>query len=239
MSLPYAPAMGKLTPALAKRAARAAKSKLTRIVAQGRADIALVRLKKKVISDAFYEMGEALLRLKDPVVYRALGHKSFAALCEKEVELSVVQADRLIEIVQRMDRTEATDLGPARASAILDLVDATPAKDTPRGIERHGVVLPSGERIDVKRAPLGKLRVAAREVRTATPSKSKRGKHLDAADAAFGTKLQTALTKHGAKGAKVTVLAGPPGKGARLRIEGLEIAQAKALQRALGDTLAK
>jgi len=35
------------------------------------------------------------------------------------------------------------------------------------------------------------------------------------------------------------VLAGPPGKGARLRIEGLEIAQAKALQRALGDTLAK
>ncbi|HEX7604737.1 MAG TPA: hypothetical protein VF316_24130 [Polyangiaceae bacterium] len=78
-----------------------------------------------------------------------------------------------------------------------------------------------------------------REVRTATPSKSKSGKHLDAADAAFGVKLQTALAKHGAKGAKVTVLAGPPGKGPRLRIEGLELAHARALQRALGDILAK
>jgi hypothetical protein len=231
--------MGKLNPTLAKRAARAASSKLTRTVAQARADVALVRLKKEVIADAFYEIGEALLRLKAPAVYRALGHESFASLCQKEVEISVEQAHRLIDIVQRMDRKEATELGSSRAAAILELVDATHARDTPRGLERHGVTLPSGERLDVKRAPLGKLRAAAREVRTATPSKSKRGKHLDAADAAFGTRLQTALAKHGAKAAKVTVVAGLPGKGARLRIEGVEIAHARAVQRALGDTLAK
>lgn len=225
--------MAKLSPTLAKRAARAAKSKLARIAAQARADVALVRLKKRFIADAFYELGEALMRLKRPAAYGALGHKSFAELCRKDIDMSVEQADRLVEIVLRMDRKEATDLGSSRASAILDLVDATPARDTPHGIERRGVVLPSGERVDVKRALLGDLRRAARQVRTATPPASKRGKHIGAADAAFAARLQAALVRRGAKGAKVAAVAGPPGKGARLRIEGVEIARAGALQRAL------
>lgn len=224
-----------LTPALAKRAERAAKLKLTRIVKAARADIALIRRRKRDVEDAFYDMGQALLRLKAPEVVRALGHRSFAELCTKELEVSATQAERLITIVQRMGRDEAGKLGASKAAALIDLVDATPAKDTPSGALARGVAMPGGKRLAVKGASARAIERAAKAVRQASPRTEKRGRRVEAAERAVGEKLAKRLHALGVKEAKVTVVAGPPGKGARVRIEGVEIGKLGVLGRAISS----
>jgi len=58
----------KPTPALAKRASTLAEAARERLVKQAREDLALIKRRKAEIAEAFYDIGEALKRLrKEPV----------------------------------------------------------------------------------------------------------------------------------------------------------------------------
>ena len=215
------------------RAERTAKKNLARIGARARRDIALIKRRKHDIAGAFYDIGQALIRLKDPAVIRALGHQSFAALCESELELSVPQADRLIDIVRGMTRHEAAKLGPARAAALVDLVSATPGRDTARGAIRRGVKLPGGKKLNPRTASARAMESAAKSVRAATRPAKGRGRHVAREELALGAALEKKLRVEGVAAAKVAVLAGPPGKPARARIDGVELAQLGRLATAI------
>ncbi len=116
--------------ALAKRAEAAAKGKLARLVAEAKGDIALIARRRAEISEAFYDIGEALVRLKRREVVAAMGCRSFAELCERHVGLSSSQAERLVDIVTSMTRAEALSVGATKAASIVALARATPEDDT-------------------------------------------------------------------------------------------------------------
>ena len=85
----------KLPAALVKNAEAAAKAKLARVVAEARRDIALIQRRRSEINEAFYDIGEALARLKRPGVYEAMGAKTWKSFCESQLEISVSQAERV------------------------------------------------------------------------------------------------------------------------------------------------
>ena len=101
----------RLPTALAKRAVAASSAKLARILDEAKRDLALIRRRRAEIADAFYDIGEALVRLKRREVVLALGCKTFAELCEKHVAISASQAERLIDIVENMTREAAIRAG--------------------------------------------------------------------------------------------------------------------------------
>ncbi len=222
-----------LTPALARRAERAAKLKLARLVKAARADIALIKRRKRDVEDAFYDIGQALIRLKDPAVVRALGRRSFSELCEKELQMSGSQADRLITVVRSMNREDAGKLGSTKAAALIDLAEATPARDTASGLLARGVALPGGGRLNPKQASTRAIERAAKSIRASGGKRDPRGRRLDASATLLGQKLEKKLHAFGAKTARVTVVAGAPGKVANVRIDQLPIDRLKALREAL------
>src|SRR5689334_4307640 len=65
-------------PALARVDAREVAKKQKRLADEARADIALIQRRRQRITEDFYDVGEALLRLKRPGVAASLGYKSFA-----------------------------------------------------------------------------------------------------------------------------------------------------------------
>ena len=85
----------KLPAALAERAEQEASAKKERLASTAKADIALIRRRQAQIAESFYDIGEALVRLKRPDVVKAAGHATFRELCEEDLEMSVATADRL------------------------------------------------------------------------------------------------------------------------------------------------
>ena len=86
-----------LPAALVKRAEALSRQKLTRVGAAARQDIALIQRKRADVAAAFYDIGEALVRLKASGAHRALKHPSWEAFCVAELDMSESQAERLIE----------------------------------------------------------------------------------------------------------------------------------------------
>jgi hypothetical protein len=201
--------------ALARRAEGAAHAKITRLVAQAKEDIALIARRRADISDAFYDIGEALVRLKRREVVAAMGCRSFAELCEKHVGLSSSQADRLVDIVTSMTRTDALSVGATKAASIVALVRATPADDTAADLLRRGARV-RGKVVDVKKASSRAIARATVEVRTdATP----RGRMVTREERAACAVLEKALRSAGAMDAKVIVKVGRITGAAKAMIE--------------------
>jgi hypothetical protein len=201
---------------------------MARVVAAARSDIALLRRKRGDIAAAFYDMGEALVRLKAPDVYRAFKQPSWEASCRAELSMSESQAERLIEVVRHMTREDAIKLGTfSKASSVARLVQATAADETVAHAIRDGVVV-GKRRIDLKRLSVRGIAEATRAIPRA---RGTRGRHLSAGDAALAKKLAGASAKSGLD-AKLTAKAGLPGKGGRLLID-VAIADVGKLARVL------
>ena len=217
-----------LPAALARRAGALSRQKTARIVTAARGDIALLRRKRGDIAAAFYDMGEALVRLKDPDVYRAFKQPSWEAFCRAELSMSESQAERLIEIVRHMTREDAIELGTfSKASSVARLVQATSADETVAHAIREGVVV-GKRRIDVKRESVRGIAEATREIPRA---RGTRGRHLSDGDAAVAKTLARAIDRLRLD-AKLTAKAGLAGKGGRLVID-VALADVRALGRAL------
>jgi hypothetical protein len=221
-----------LPPALAERASKLASKAKERLIAQARADIALIKRRKAEIAEAFYDIGEALVRLKKPGVAAALGYDDFYAMCKAEVGLAATQVDELVDIVRLVKRSDAIKMGQSKAGALARLAEATPARDTAAGIFRGMVKTPSGKAIEGRNASVRAIDAAAKEFRRAKGG-ARRGRTTTAEERAVAARIEGALRGAGVATAKVTAVATVPGREANLRIEGVPVSQAASLARAL------
>src|SRR5262245_41137712 len=136
------PAEGAPAVARGKLIERSVAAKRARLAREARADIALVKRRRARIAEDFYDIGEALARLKRPGVPESLGYTTFAELCERELGMSLGKANYLIAVVTHVPRAEAARLGQDRTVALLELADATPEEDTVTELARGIVKLP-------------------------------------------------------------------------------------------------
>lgn len=203
----------KLTPALAQRAAALAEAARQRILRQAREDVALVKRRKAEITEAFYDIGEALLRLRQAEVPKALGYRSFGELCKNGLGLSLSTASRLVEIVQRLPRRDALAWGKERALALIELADATPAGDSPQRIDPKIL-----GKLDPRKASARELQALAQKVRAKKPAPS-RGRTSTPEERSTAAVLQAALRRKGVRTAVAEAVATKPGAPSKLRLE--------------------
>lgn len=230
----------KLPAALAENAAKSATAKRRRLAEEGRADIALIHARQERIVEDFYDIGEALLRLRRPGVAESLGHKGFLELCSVELDMSANKASQLIAIVQAVPREQARALGQERASALLALAQATPEEDSVASLAKGKLLLPSGEKLDIANASARVLRDAAKTVRhagaKAAAAKPSRGVSTTVKERDLAAALEKALHGLGVKGARVTAVA-RAGGGAQARIERVPLASLTLLGKAISQSL--
>lgn len=158
-----------LPAALAKNARAMRAAKLERLAVVGRAAIARIRERQADIAANMVEIGEALAELKADGVAEALERKGFAEICALDVRIPYTTALNLVALATRVPREVVVNLGPERARALLELVDATPADDSPEEVLARPLALPSGRVLDARNAGVVELRAAAKEFRAARP----------------------------------------------------------------------
>lgn len=227
----------KLPAALVENAAKSAAARRERLAAEGRADIALIRERRQRIVEDFYDIGEALVRLRRPGVAEALGHATFADLCRAELEMSPGKASQLIGIVGAVPREKARELGQERAAALVALAHATPEHDTAASLAEATLTLPSGTPLAVGEASARALREAAKEVRQARSGdqeKRGRGTSTTAAERGHATALEKSLHARGIEGARVIAVA-RAGAGATVRIERVPLAELGVLGEVIAE----
>jgi hypothetical protein len=224
-----------LPKALVRRAAALSAHKRARLVAEAKELIALVRRRKDDIADAFYDIGEALAKLKSREMIVALGLRSFAEVCETKLSMSASFAEQLIDVARSMSRQEAIAMGQSKAIALVGIAQATPQGDTPGEIFRAGRIdLPGRASVDVRKASVREITRAAKRLRDAhDKAHPRRGRTTTPEERAYGAKIQKALHAAGLDGATVEVLATKPGKASELRIAHVAIDGVAALARAL------
>ena len=219
--------------ALAKNAAEISKQALARVAAAARADIAFIKERKESIAAAFYDIGEALVRLKKKGVAQALGYRTFEEICEREIGIGVTQAGELIDIVTRLTRDDAIQMGQTKAGAFSRLAEATPAPDTPVELFEKGVRTPSGKRVSAA-SPTREVEAAAKEFRQASRgTKRGRGRTTTPDERSIAAAIQKKLHAAGITTARVTAVATKSGKPANLRIEGVPMPERKKIATAL------
>ncbi|MBK8252601.1 MAG: hypothetical protein IPK82_08025 [Polyangiaceae bacterium] len=229
----------KLPAALAANAAKSAAAKRQRLADEARADIALIRARRQRIVEDFYDIGEALLRLRRPGVAESLGYKGFLDLCRVELDMSANKASQLIGIVQAVPREQARALGQERAAALLSLAQATPEQDSVVSLAQGKLLLPSGEKLDIAKASARALRDAAKAVRHAgdkTVKKTSRGVSTTAKERELAAALEKALRDLGVEEARVTAVA-RAGGGAHARIDRVPLASLDVLGKAAAQAL--
>ncbi len=229
-----APPPNKLPAALVKRAEQQAAAKRARLAKEARDDIALIRRRQAEIAEAFYDIGEALVRLKRPDVAQAAGRASFKELCEKDLEMSVATANRLITIVTQVPREDALRMGQQRSLALAELAKVTPEPDTAAQLDKATRKLPSGKKVDLGKASAREIDAAAKELRGSKASVGRRkGKSTTEAERTAAAAAQAALHGEGFDRVRVTAVATRPGQDADVRIEGVPVTKLRAFARAL------
>lgn len=232
-----------LPAALARRATSAASAKKERLVREARSLLALVARRKNQITEAFYDIGEALARLKAKEMIAALGRRSFAELCEKDAGVSVSTAERLVDIAAAMTREQALSMGQQKAMAMVSLAAATPEADTAAGLYRKkSVALPDGRSFSPRSASASAIEEAATAVRQHVAAKARgaaksgrgRGRTTTPEERSLASLLETRLRQLGLDRARVTAVATKPGQGADLRIERVPASKVDLLKKAIG-----
>ncbi len=227
-----APTKKTLPLALAKNAEKQHAAKLARLVKEGRDDIALIQRRQARITEDFYDIGEALVRLKRPGVAEALGFKGFRDLCQNTLPISATTAEKLVSIVANVRREDAHRLGQEKTLALLELSKATPEADTATSLSRTSRKLASGKQVNLSEASTREIRAAAKEVRDQATSKT-RGRTTTADERSHALAVQKKLQQAGFEKVRITAVASKPGQAADVRMEGIPLAAVQAFGRAL------
>jgi hypothetical protein len=202
--------------AFVKRAEKLAAGKRARLEREAREAIALIKRRKSEIAEAFYDIADALVRLREPVMLAVLGYKTVYELADAEVGMAAKQVDDLLAIRRRLTREQAIKLGTQRrAMAFIALADATPERDTPTGLLERGARTAG-------LAPGASARAAERaaaEVRRAHAGPARRGLTTTVAERALASAILKALVGAKLEGARCDAVATRPGQPAKLRIE--------------------
>lgn len=220
---------------LARRMEHGASAKIARTVAEARRDIAFVRRRRAEVAEAFYDIGEALVRLRRRDVVSAMGCRSFAELCQTHVGISPAQATRFVDIVTNMSRDEALALGVSKASSLTALARAGAKDATVTDLLRHGARV-SGTVVDVKKATVRAIVRAAAGARAANGVVLRGGVAVTEKERATCAALERALRRAGAEDVRVIVRAGRVVGAARATIE-IAVVDVKRL--ALGVRVAR
>ncbi len=181
----------KLPAALVKNALAKKDARRAALAREGFAAIADVHALRTKIADDFLAMGRALVTLKRREVYEAVGFDTFEALVEAKLDLSATRAATLVALFARLDAETVRALGVDRASALMNLADATPADDDVPALMTAKLTLPDGSVLDVAKASVPAIVAAATAFRRArgTPG-ARRGFTVGAVDPA---RLEAAL----------------------------------------------
>lgn len=222
--------------ALAKRAQAAVLAKQQRLLREARELVALVKRRKKEVTEAFYDIGEACARLQDRAMIAVLGRRSFAEVCEKDLGMSVATASRLVAIVKSMTRAEALAMGQRKALAMTELAQATPAVDTPAGLYRKkSVAVPGGRSVTPRAASAREIEKAAKAIRQGKRSGGKRrGRSTTDDERTLAALLERRLRQLGLERATVEAVATKPGQPADLRFAGIPVDRVDVLKEAIG-----
>jgi len=129
----------------------------------GQDALALIRRRMAAITEAFFDIGAALRTLAQARIYTAMGYRSFEDLLTKEQLMSRAHAADLIRISERYTRETAIKLGQAKALALVQYVDATPAEDVAETLARADTAI-GGKA--VSKASATDVARAARAIRT-------------------------------------------------------------------------
>lgn len=97
------------------------------LAAQAQSDLGLLRRRKGEMGDVFFDLGEALVRLRRPGVAQALSYEDTYAMVRQEAGLAPALVDELVEIVTHVTRDEAERMGHGRAAILARLAATTPA----------------------------------------------------------------------------------------------------------------
>ena len=195
----------KLPSAFVKNALAKKDARLAALAERGFAAIAKVKALRTSIADDFVEMGEALATLKDPDVWKAVGAGSFEDVVTREFDMSLARAESLLALWERLSAELVRELGVDRASALLDLADATPEDDDVPGLLHATLTLPSGAKLDVAKASVAQLHDAATEFRRARVRPKGKKTHGFTVDAAAQKKFEAATKRlHRLVGTHVT-----------------------------------
>jgi hypothetical protein len=186
-----------------------------------RADVATVKELMDRIKKSFFELGEALSRLKRPAAFASLGYSSFLELCKVEVGISVTKANELIAIATNMSIELARGLGQKHALALVTLCKATPEDDTPEELVGRRIQLPSGGVLDVDRSSTREKREAAKELLAGRGIKGARTASLE--ERAVAADAQRKLRAAGLERARVQALATRSGQPSDLAIAGVPV----------------
>ena len=190
----------KLPAALVKNALAKKDARRAALAREGFAAIADVHALRTKIADDFLAMGRALVTLKQRDVYEAVGYDTFEALVEAKLDMSATRAATLIALYEKLDAETVRALGVDRASALMNLADATPADDDVPGLLTAKLTLPDGRVLDVANASVPALLEAATAFRRAGATKGhrRRGFTVGADDQArFEAALRTFEAAHG------------------------------------------
>jgi len=207
----------RLNPALAKRAAQKAEAAHARDLVQARRDVALIVRRKAQIVDAFYDIGEALVRLQRPQAIAALHRRGFGEVCERDLGISVTRAWELIDIVRRVTREDAVRWGQDKTAALLQLASATKQKDTPGMLAAEKIRLHTRKAFDPETATARQIKALALEERRRRGA-SRRGRTTTPQERRDAGALQRALKKRGVQGARVRAVATRPGRISEVEI---------------------
>lgn len=205
--------------ALAAQAEKKHAAALVRMREEGEADVALIQRRREQISDAFYEIGEALQRLSRNGVAKALGYESFETLCDERLGLSLTTASRLVSIVERVKREDAVRWGQEKTAALIEIANATPTGDTPGMLKLERIKLPNGHRVDPERDSVRALKEAATELRRLHHERSRRGRTTTPSERKEAKRLENLLRRSGVAAAAVRAVATKPGQVSLLRID--------------------
>ena len=191
----------KLDKSLVENAAAVARRSAERRREEAQSLVDLIRRRMGAIAEAFFDIGEALNKLRHEKMFGALGFATFRALVEGELGLSIAQAYKLMEIAARVPRPEAVALGPSRSAALLQLARSTPEPDSIVTLLRDGVTLPGRKgRVDLRQLSTRELLRAARVERRAHVSPKRRASEAEMIEArTWARKIQRTLRLRGAR----------------------------------------
>ncbi|MBI2388377.1 MAG: hypothetical protein HYV09_02060 [Deltaproteobacteria bacterium] len=220
----------KLPKTLALNAKKKADAARARLLAQAREDVALIKRRKQEITEAFYDIGEALLRLRKDPIPKLLGFDGFGQLCSKGLGVAPSTANELIAVVTRVSRRDALKWGKEKSLALVALADATPAADNPKAIDAKAL-----RGLDPAEASVRELKALAKAERTTSKKNgaASRGRTSSPGERRAAAEIQAALRELGVKTASVSAVATRPGTESNVRIEGVPFTALPLLRRAL------
>jgi hypothetical protein len=186
----------KTTTKVARATKELAKDTGTAASRRAEALLELIARRKQTITEAFYDIGEALREILKKKLYGALGFGSFEKLLTARKVISASTAYQLIDVVDSLPRDKALSLGAEKSYALARFAAATSESDPPSTLVDEGVPIgPRGKRIPATKISVRELEEATRKVRA--KKHGKRDLESSAADARAHAAAKKLAKQHG------------------------------------------